>query len=108
MPDRDWCDEVVDAARAAGHKADRDCPTSVLMADARNLLAPGSPADTIAGNLAADLAGHAPEPVTRATCEALVRAAANLRGLTAMGIEASELLAILGAAAAKLEMRATP
>lgn len=104
----DWRETVVNAARAAGHKADMDAPDSVLMADHRNLLEPGSVLDGLAGNLADDLAGHASEPVTRATCAALSRAAANLRGLEVMGYDAVAVLAILGAAAAKLEMRATP
>lgn len=104
----DWRADAVRAAQAAGHKADMDVPDSVLMADHRNLLEPGSVLERLAEDLAADIAGHAAEPVTRAACAALSRAAADLRGLLVLGYDGTAVLAILGAAAAKLEMRATP
>lgn len=106
MADRDWRDEIIDAANAAGLNAARDCPDAILMADNRNRCKPGSIYDQLAESLAADLASKAPEPVTRATCAALARAAANLQGLSLMGMTTREVLAVLGFAAAKLEMRA--
>jgi hypothetical protein len=45
-------------------------------------------------------------PVSRATCAALVRAACNLQALALLGWSADEILTVLAAAAAKLEMRA--
>jgi hypothetical protein len=108
MSERDWRDEVIAAANAAGLKASRDEPDAILMADARNLLAPGSSLDRLAEALAGDLEAKAPAPVTRAACAALVRAAANLQGLTVLGYSSRELLVMLAAAGAKLEMRAKP
>src|SRR6267154_6171359 len=67
VAERDWRDQVIDAANAAGMKASRDDPDSILMADARNNLVPGDLADKLAAALAADLEAKAPEPITRAT-----------------------------------------
>lgn len=106
--ERDWKDDVIDAARAAGLKASLDEPDAILMADARVNLLPGSPADKLADALADDLERKAPAPVTRAACATLVRAACNAQGLTLLGYTSREILTILGAAAAKLEMRAKP
>jgi hypothetical protein len=108
VSERDWRDDVIDAANKAGLNASRDCPDSILMADNRNLCPPGSIYDSLADSLAADLEKKAPEPVTRATCAALVRAAANLQGLALLGLTTRECLAVLGFAAAKLEMRTKP
>jgi hypothetical protein len=108
VPDRDWRDEVIDAANAAGLKASRDEPDSILMADARLNLVPGGLADRLAEALAADLEAKAPEPISRATCAVLVRAACNVQGLTLLGYSPQGVLTILAAAAAKLEMRAKP
>ena len=105
MPDRDWRDEVIDAATAAGLKASRDMPDSVLIADARNLAEPGGQLDMLADSLAADLRKHAAEPITQATCLALVRAACDLQGLTLLSYTSREILTVLGVAAAKLEMQ---
>lgn len=103
MPDRDWRDDVVDAANAAGLKASLDMPDSLLIADARNLTPPGSQLDKLAASLAADLQKHAAGPITQATCLALVRAACDLQGLTLLGYTSREILTVLGVAAAKLE-----
>ena len=108
MAERDWRDDVIDAAKAAGFKASHDEPDSVLMADARNILVPGGQADMLADMLARDLEAKSAGRVTRATCATLVRAACNLQGLALLGCPAYEALNILGAAAAKLEMRANP
>jgi hypothetical protein len=106
MSEQDWHDEVIAAARAAGLKASRDEPDSIIMADARNLLVPGGALDQLADALADDLAAKAPGPVTRDTAAVLVRAACNLQGLTLLGLTTREILTIGAAAAAKLEMRA--
>jgi hypothetical protein len=108
MADRDWRDDLIDAATASGLKASRNQPDSILMADARNLLVPGGDADRLAEALAADLEAKAPEPITRAACATLVRAAGNLQGLVLLDYPPGVILTILAAAAAKLEMRATP
>lgn len=108
MSDRDWRDEVIDAAKAAGLRASRDEPDAILMADARNLCPPGSRFGGLADALAADLEAKAPEPVTRAACATLLWAACDLQGLTLLGCTSREILTVLGAAAARLEMRATP
>lgn len=108
MADQDWRDEVVDAATAAGLKASLSEPDSVLMAEARNLCVPGGLLDKLADALAADLEAKAPEPITRAACATLLRGACNAQGLTLLGYTSREILTVLGAAAAKLEMRAAP
>lgn len=108
MPDRDWRDDAIDAANAAGLKASRNEPDAILMVDARNNLIPGGIADLLAEALANDLEAKAPEPISRATAAVLVRAACNVQGLTLLGYTTREILTILGAAAAKLEMRAKP
>jgi hypothetical protein len=97
---------MVDKANAEGLRASRDEPDAILMADARNLVVPGGPADRMADALAADLEAKAPAPVTRAACAMLVRAACNAQGLTLLGWTSREILTIVAAAAAKLEMRA--
>jgi hypothetical protein len=107
QPDRDWRDEVIDRLNAQGARASRDEPVSILMADARNLLKAGSPEDRLADCLADDLAAHARVPVDRDACAVLVRAAANAGGLVDMGAPGERVLAIVMAAAAKLEMRAS-
>jgi hypothetical protein len=104
----EWHEKALEAARAAGFSAGMDAPDSLLIAEFRNLCPPGGLYDRLAEDLAEDLAGHAGEPVTRATCYAMARCAANLKGLAALGIDAHQCLAILGFAAAKLEMRAAP
>lgn len=108
MTDRDWKDELIEEANAAGRRASYDEPDSVILADARNCLVPGGPADRLATNLADDLEAKAQAPLTRAMCATLARAAANCQGMTLLGLTSSEILTILGAAAAKLEMRAKP
>jgi len=111
MTERDWHDEVIEAAEGAGMAAglilSRDLPDAILMANNRTLCPPGSIWDRLAEDLAADLEKHAPVPVTRATCAALARSAANLQGLGVLGMSTREILAVLGVAAAKLEMRAS-
>ncbi len=102
----DWRDKLISEANAAGHRASRDEPDSVLLADARNCLVPGGRADRLADNLADDLEAKAPAPITRAVCATLVRAAADCQGLSLLGLTSGEILTILGAAVAKLEMRA--
>jgi hypothetical protein len=108
MGERDWRDDVVDAAGTAGLRASRDEPDSILMADARNVLVPGGLLDRLAEALAKDLEAKAAEPITRAACAVLVRAACNVQGLTLLGYSPQEIFTVLGAAAAKLEMRAKP
>ena len=108
MADRDWRDDFADAADAAGLKASRDEADSILMAEARYLLVPGSQLEALASALARDLTAKAPGPVTRATAAALVRAAANLRALALVGYDSQQILAVLSAAAARLEMQAKP
>jgi hypothetical protein len=106
VAERDWRHDAIDAANAAGRKASMDQPDAILMADARNNLVPGGDADRLADALAADLEAKAAVPVSRATCAALVRAACNLQALALLGWSADEILTVLAAAAAKLEMRA--
>lgn len=103
----DSLEELFAAVRSAGYKVDLDAADSVLMADFRNACPPGSKYDLFADSLADDLASHARTPVTRVTCAAMVRAAADLKALAALGWDAHEVLAVLGVAAAKLEMRAS-
>ena len=104
---RDWRDEMISAGKAAGLDVSRDEPDALLMAANRNACPPGSVYDRLADALADDIEKHAPVPVSRATCAALARSAANLQGLALMGMSAREILAVLGFAAAKLEMRAS-
>jgi hypothetical protein len=99
-------DDLTAAAAAAGVKASEDEPDSILMADARLLLIAGSHADQLAAALADDLDAKAPAPITRAGCATLVRASCSLRTLAVAGWDALDVLAVLGSAAAKLEMRA--
>jgi hypothetical protein len=108
MAERDWRDDCIDAAKAEGLRASRDEPDAILMADARLLCVPGGATDRMADSLAADLEAKAPAPITRAACATLVRAACNARGLTLTGWTSSEILSVIAAAAAKLEMRAKP
>lgn len=108
MTERDWRDDIIDAAKAAGLKASRDETDAILMAEHRNLLPPGSRFDQLAEALAADLEAKAPAPVTRATCAVLLRGACNAQGLTLLGLTSREILTVLAVAAAKLEMRAKP
>ena len=108
MAERDWHEELAGAARAAGLRASLDEPDSILMAEARSLCQPGSPADRLAAALAADLEAKALAPITRAACATLLRAACNVQGLTLLGWTSREIISILAAAAAKLEMRARP
>jgi hypothetical protein len=107
MADRDWKDELIESARASAIPACRDETDAVLMAEARLLLPPGGALDRLADAFADDLAGNATRPVDRATCAALVRAAANLRGLILLGFGTEDILGVLSAAGAKLEMRAS-
>lgn len=104
----DWRNQVIQALQAAGFEVTMDCADSVLMAEYRSLVPPGSPYDQLAESLAADLAKHARVPITRATCAALVRGAADLKAAAVLGVDAHQLLIILGVAAAKLEMQASP
>lgn len=106
MADRDWRQELVEAAKAAGVNASLDDPDSILMAEARNLCVPGGQLDKLADALASDLEAKAPAPITRAACATLLRGACNAQGLTLLGYTSREILTVLGAAAAKLEMRA--
>lgn len=102
-----WRQEAVDRLRAAGHKADIDVPESILLAEARHLFKPGSAPDRLAQDLPDDIAEHADGVVSHATCAALARAAANLRGFNQLhGLTTAEALALLSGAAAKLEMKA--
>ena len=104
--DRDWKDDLIDEAGARGLKASLSEPDSILMADARLNLVPGSVLDRLADNLADDLAAKAPEPITAATCAVMVRACCNAQGMTLLGYGPREILTVVAAAAAKLEMRA--
>lgn len=81
-----------------------DVPDSILMAEFRNVAADTDLAQ-YADALARDLARHG--TVTRSACAALARASANLQTMTLLGYEAPEILAVLGFAAAKLEMQAS-
>jgi hypothetical protein len=108
VAERDWKDDLIDAANAAGLRAARDEADSILMAEARMIAVPGGEADRMAEALAADLEAKAPEPITRATCAVLMRAACNAQGLTLMGWDVREILSVVAVAAAKLEMRAKP
>ncbi len=107
-PERDWRDDLAAAARKAGIPASVDEPDAILMAETRNLLKPGGTLDQIAENLAADLEAHATEPITRAMCAVMLRAASNAQGLTLLGYTSREILTVVGVAASKLEMRAKP
>lgn len=82
----------------------RDAPDSILIAEFRNVAA-DTDLSQFADALAADLARHG--PVTRSACAAMARASANLQAMTLLGYEAPEILAVLGFAAAKLEMQAS-
>jgi hypothetical protein len=82
-----------------------DAPTAVLMAEFRNACPPGTDLDLLAEALADDLEAKAPALVTAATCAALARASADLQSLGVLGYAPQEILAVLGFAAAKLEMR---
>lgn len=108
MAERDWRHDAVAAANAAGFKASLDETDAVLMAETRNLAAPGSQLDRLAEQLAADLEAKAPGLITRTTCAVLLRGACNVAGLSLLGYSASEVYTVLSVAAAKLEMRAAP
>lgn len=83
-----------------------DAPDSILMAEFRNV---GNDTDLaeFAAALAEELAAHAGGRVTRPACAAMARASACLQAMTLLGYEAPEILAVLGFAAAKLEMQAS-
>lgn len=109
MPEQNWKDELIEAGRQAGIPVVHDEADAVLIAEARNIAQPGSQLERLADQLAADLEKHAPGGrVSRETCMALIRAAANLRGLALVGASPVELLAVQSVAAARLEMRAKP
>jgi hypothetical protein len=93
-------------ARVGAFRVSENAADSVLLAEFRNAFPPGTDLENFADLLAENLAARG--PVSRATCAALARAAANLQALTLCGYAAPEILAVLGVTAAKLEMKATP
>ncbi len=83
-----------------------DSPDSIIMAEYRAQLPAGSDLALFADMLAADLARHSAKPISRQACAAMARAAANLQAMAILGYEAPEILAVLGFAAAQLELKA--